>query len=291
MSIIYSKTLTMMHFGLCFSETFGVSGQFTIKKPFVNDAPLSQKDLDDKTSDTYKFMVQTLKNKIMTSLKNEEKKISRIEITKLTIGSLVVDYEIYGTDTLNNETLNEGIKKSFSDDSNLQTSTDTHSFSGTIDPQSQQLNAIDNCASEPCHTNATCTNNVEKNTFSCECDQGFEGDGFTCSRIIERVVHNVKLKDDWSDDSIIIVAVLFSVCFVVIVILAFCLCCSKRSQSKSQKKNEFSNYYSTDVPTKEKVPETELMNNVYINDDVNGNNSTVTDPNNPKYQNIRQNMV
>ena len=51
----------------------------------------------------------------------------------------MVDYEIYGTETLNNETLNEEIQTSFSDDPTLQTSTDTNSFSGTIDPQSQKL--------------------------------------------------------------------------------------------------------------------------------------------------------
>ena len=46
------------------SAVFGISGQFTIKKPFVNDAPLSQKDIDDKTSKTYKFLVQTMENKV-----------------------------------------------------------------------------------------------------------------------------------------------------------------------------------------------------------------------------------
>ena len=40
---------------------------------------------------------------------------------------------------------------------------------------------IDECVSNPCHPNATCTN--ENGTFTCECDAGYEGNGFTCQGI------------------------------------------------------------------------------------------------------------
>ena len=50
-----------------------------------------------------------------------------------------MDYEVHGTSGLNNTTVNDEIKKSFSNDRNLQLSTGDMSFSGTIDPESQQI--------------------------------------------------------------------------------------------------------------------------------------------------------
>ena len=43
---------------------------------------------------------------------------------------------------------------------------------------SQNLD-IDDCASNPCHGNATCNNTI--GSFICTCDDGFSGDGFNCS--------------------------------------------------------------------------------------------------------------
>lgn len=37
---------------------------------------------------------------------------------------------------------------------------------------------IDECLTSPCDGNATCFNTA--GTFSCECNTGFTGDGFTC---------------------------------------------------------------------------------------------------------------
>ena len=40
---------------------------------------------------------------------------------------------------------------------------------------------IDECVSSPCHPNATCTN--ENGTFTCECDTGYTGNGYSCQGI------------------------------------------------------------------------------------------------------------
>ena len=55
------------------------------------------------------------------------------------IGSLAVDYQIFGTDKLANVTLDDVIKESFEKDPNIQLSTNNNEFSGTINPESQQL--------------------------------------------------------------------------------------------------------------------------------------------------------
>ena len=55
------------------------------------------------------------------------------------IGSLAVDYQLFGTDKLANVTLDDVIKKAFEKDPNIQISTDNNEFSGTINPESQQL--------------------------------------------------------------------------------------------------------------------------------------------------------
>lgn len=54
---------------------------------------------------------------------------------------------------------------------------------------------IDRCKSALCHSNATCTNHGVNNTFSCQCKEGYNGNGFTCqlpsppSQEKEKVVH------------------------------------------------------------------------------------------------------
>ncbi|XP_066919339.1 uncharacterized protein [Clytia hemisphaerica] len=260
---------------------FGVSGQFTIKKPFVNDAPLSQKDLDDKTSDTYKFLVQTMQDKIRDALKSLSKYVARIDITGFSIGSLVVDYKIYGTDTLNIETLNEGINKSFSDDPNLQTSTDTHSFSGTINPQSQQLNGLDLCEFEPCHDMANCTNIPQTNTFSCTCKEGLIGDGFTCLPPTTTTTTKAPQKEvdhQWSDGAIAAVSVMFILCFIVIVVLMCCLCWRSKKESHDTEFNKgskgYSDYQETALPMKNKAGDDYdvIRNNATI--EMNSNNES-----------------
>ena len=38
---------------------------------------------------------------------------------------------------------------------------------------------INECSSNPCHPNATCTD--KDGSFDCECNVGYSGDGFNCS--------------------------------------------------------------------------------------------------------------
>ena len=38
---------------------------------------------------------------------------------------------------------------------------------------------INECSSQPCHPNATCTDN--EGSFDCECNVGYNGTGFNCS--------------------------------------------------------------------------------------------------------------
>ena len=44
---------------------------------------------------------------------------------------------------------------------------------------------IDECADNPCHANATCTNTV--GGYTCTCNTGYSGDGTTCTEIDECV--------------------------------------------------------------------------------------------------------
>lgn len=39
---------------------------------------------------------------------------------------------------------------------------------------------VDECASNPCHPNATCENT--DGSFTCACVNNFDGDGFNCTR-------------------------------------------------------------------------------------------------------------
>jgi hypothetical protein len=38
---------------------------------------------------------------------------------------------------------------------------------------------IDECSSNPCHSNANCTDN--EGSFDCQCNSGFSGDGYNCT--------------------------------------------------------------------------------------------------------------
>ena len=58
------------------------------------------------------------------------------------MGSLAVDYQIYGTEKLANVTLNDVIKDSFEKEPDMQISTGTEAFSGKINPESQQLSCM-----------------------------------------------------------------------------------------------------------------------------------------------------
>ncbi|XP_028390925.1 uncharacterized protein LOC114515803 isoform X2 [Dendronephthya gigantea] len=49
--------------------------------------------------------------------------------------------------------------------------------------QSRTLEDIDECLNDPCDDNAKCTNT--KRSFTCECNTGYTGDGFTCRDIDE----------------------------------------------------------------------------------------------------------
>ena len=39
------------------------------------------------------------------------------------------------------------------------------------------------CLSDPCHTNANCTDTI--GSYLCECDDGYTGDGWNCTNIQE----------------------------------------------------------------------------------------------------------
>ena len=55
------------------------------------------------------------------------------------IGSLNIEYQVYGGQQLNNATLNKMIIDSFKQQSDVQASDGRNSLTGKIDPQSQQL--------------------------------------------------------------------------------------------------------------------------------------------------------
>ena len=49
---------------------------------------------------------------------------------------------------------------------------------------------IDECvADSPCSTNAECTNT--EGSFMCECNTGFDGDGYNCTGMFYIIVHEL----------------------------------------------------------------------------------------------------
>ena len=40
------------------------------------------------------------------------------------------------------------------------------------------ISDMNECSSDPCHTNATCTNIA--GSYTCECNEGYTGDGYDC---------------------------------------------------------------------------------------------------------------
>lgn len=44
-----------------------------------------------------------------------------------------------------------------------------------------------------CDANAQCTNSPEDFSFLCKCDNGYEGDGFTCVKIVTSTVEECKI--------------------------------------------------------------------------------------------------
>ncbi len=56
---------------------------------------------------------------------------------------------------------------------------------------------IDECLAFPCDPNATCTNLV--GSFTCECDEGYVGDGFTCE--VSDLVDHYELENDGNDSA------------------------------------------------------------------------------------------
>ena len=42
----------------------------------------------------------------------------------------------------------------------------------------QLISGINECSSNPCHTNAMCTDT--SGSYTCSCNAGFSGDGITC---------------------------------------------------------------------------------------------------------------
>ena len=53
-----------------------------------------------------------------------------------------VDYQVYGTEEVNNETLNDELTKAFTSEPSVQSFTGSDSFTGQIDPKSQTLQGI-----------------------------------------------------------------------------------------------------------------------------------------------------
>ena len=45
------------------------------------------------------------------------------------------------------------------------------------------ISDIDECSSWPCHTDATCNNTA--GSYSCDCNPGYAGNGFTCSSMLK----------------------------------------------------------------------------------------------------------
>ena len=45
---------------------------------------------------------------------------------------------------------------------------------------------IDECLSDPCHSNATCSNTA--GSYICECNTGFSGSGFTCTSMADTLL-------------------------------------------------------------------------------------------------------
>ena len=41
------------------------------------------------------------------------------------------------------------------------------------------LSDVNECVTNPCHDNATCTDN--EGSYSCHCNNGFAGNGFNCT--------------------------------------------------------------------------------------------------------------
>ena len=45
------------------------------------------------------------------------------------------------------------------------------------------ISDVDPCSGDPCHENATCTG--AEGSYTCSCNDGWTGDGYTCSLIRE----------------------------------------------------------------------------------------------------------
>ena len=45
---------------------------------------------------------------------------------------------------------------------------------------------MDECLSDPCHSNATCTNTA--GSYICECNTGFSGNGFNCTSMTDTLL-------------------------------------------------------------------------------------------------------
>ena len=45
------------------------------------------------------------------------------------------------------------------------------------------ISDIDECSSWPCHTDATCNNTA--GSYSCDCNPGYTGNGFTCTSMLK----------------------------------------------------------------------------------------------------------
>ena len=53
------------------------------------------------------------------------------------------------------------------------------SFDNTYLFYSRESIDVNECVTSPCHSNATCEDTI--GSYSCECNQGFSGNGTTCS--------------------------------------------------------------------------------------------------------------
>ena len=53
---------------------------------------------------------------------------------------------------------------------------------GSVYCNSLPVDEVDDCELAECDQNASCTDLYQ--TYSCQCNEGFSGDGFTCNEII-----------------------------------------------------------------------------------------------------------
>ncbi|XP_057296444.1 uncharacterized protein LOC130625378 isoform X3 [Hydractinia symbiolongicarpus] len=204
---------------------FAMQGKLQITNPKLNGASLTQGNIADRTSTTYRL----LENIVVELLREALHNMSDIEVNALRIGSLIADYTLSSDNALNVTAVRENLMKNAANKT-LDISNGGQQFTGVVNSSSvASFRSLDFCAQTRCDKNAACFNQPSSFTFTCLCSTGYQGDGFQCVKTIREVEHK------WSNNAIIIVSVLFAIAVVVIVILAGFICIHHLGTSKSYK--------------------------------------------------------